>query len=81
MYVNRKELGITSKEYEYILKRALTVTPKFMLPLNLILPLSLILLLNLILPLSISTHSNYSLTYPTYPFSSPPLASKHKKAS
>jgi hypothetical protein len=37
---------------EYILKRALTITPKFILPLN------------LILPLSISTHSNYSLTYP-----------------
>jgi hypothetical protein len=59
---------------EYILS-ALTITPKFILHLNLILSL------NLILPLSISTHSNYSLTYPTYPFFSPPLASKHKKAS
>jgi hypothetical protein len=38
---NTKELGITSKEYVndtrvYILKRALTITPKFILPLNLI---------------------------------------------
>jgi hypothetical protein len=56
-----------SEWYKSILERALTDTPK----------------LKSSLPLSISTHSNYSLTYPLQlltHLSSPHLASKHKKS-
>jgi hypothetical protein len=82
---NTKELGITSKEYVNDIRVYIKTCTHYHsydhTPPESHTPHKSYIPPKSYTPLRIGTHPNYSLTYPIYPFSSPPLASKHKKAS